>query len=69
MDNREFYQYLQAICDNNMEFEAIKELLEVAQRKYVQAAKDVVESRAKLRYISKFNDARYHDDAITALCE
>lgn len=69
MNNREFYQHLRAICEADRELEAVKELLEVVRRKYAQATKEVVESRAKFRYISKFNDAIYHDDAIAALCE
>lgn len=69
MENQAFYKSLREICDDDREFEAIAELLKVAEKKYVQAAKDVVEASAKLYYISKLNSAKHHDEAIAALCE
>lgn len=69
MENRDFRADMYAISKADLEFEAIAVLLQSVERKYVQAAKDVMEARASLNAISKLNQARYHDDGIAALCE
>ena len=69
MENREYYRALQEICDDDREWEAIGELFRVAEKKYVQAVKDVVEARAKLYYISEINKTQCHNATIATLCQ